>query len=134
MGKTSGSSCRKGWIMLSKIYISNISKYIRYLQRAVTSEGKYSYSFDNNLNIIIFWWIVEPGSVMKDPLKKLGTELMSLRALLTAKSSIRLNGVTLPDHREGNYIQYKSTLNRWIVLFTSMIVYLFSHIESLVLK
>lgn len=42
----------------------------------------------------------EPGSVVKDPLKKLGTELMSLRALLTAKSSIRLNGVTLPDHRE----------------------------------
>ena len=42
----------------------------------------------------------EAGSVVKDPLKKLGTELMSLRALLTAKSSIRLNGVTLPDHRE----------------------------------
>ena len=49
---------------------------------------------------------------MKDPLKKLGTELTSLRALLTAKSSIRLNGVTLPDHREGNCIQYKSTPNR----------------------
>lgn len=42
----------------------------------------------------------EGGSAVKDPLKKLSTELMNLRALLTAKSSIGLNGVMLPDHRE----------------------------------
>jgi len=41
------------------------------------------------------------GSVVKGPIKKLSAELVNLRSLLTAPSSIGLNGVLLTGHREG---------------------------------